>query len=190
MLLSLVPKPLEGKRAGQHASSSASVWWGQERLMDECHILSLCQHDMKPLTIPDVPKDPFPPEHTHTHVHIHVPPSATLYVYPICCLHMNSQVNASRQEGKLMEECDVLIDIIQRRRELIGSKIKEGKVRSLPFFIPFLRDYLPISSPYEPGPAQGCFLFKWRFFSLDAIIDGSWVFLYNRQTFAQVLYLT
>eukprot|EP00066_Takifugu_rubripes_P015165 XP_011604431.1 PREDICTED: E3 ubiquitin-protein ligase Midline-1 isoform X3 [Takifugu rubripes] len=41
------------------------------------------------------------------------------------CQHV--EVNASRQEGKLMEECDVLIDIIQRRRELIGSKIKEGK---------------------------------------------------------------
>lgn len=39
-------------------------------------------------------------------------------------------MNASRQEGKLMEECDVLIDIIQKRRELIGSKIKEGKVKS------------------------------------------------------------
>lgn len=39
-------------------------------------------------------------------------------------------MNASRQEGKLLEECDVLIDIIQKRRDLIGSKIKEGKVRS------------------------------------------------------------
>lgn len=28
-----------------------------------------------------------------------------------------------------MEECDVLIDIIQQRRQIIGSKIKEGKVR-------------------------------------------------------------
>lgn len=27
-----------------------------------------------------------------------------------------------------MEECDVLIDIIQQRRQIIGSKIKEGKV--------------------------------------------------------------
>lgn len=52
------------------------------------------------------------------------------HVYPLCCLQIDSQVNASRQEGKLMEECDVLIDIIQKRRELIGSKIKEGKVRS------------------------------------------------------------
>uniref|UniRef100_A0A3P8RG39 E3 ubiquitin-protein ligase Midline-1 n=1 Tax=Astatotilapia calliptera TaxID=8154 RepID=A0A3P8RG39_ASTCA len=40
-----------------------------------------------------------------------------------------SQVNASRQEGKLLEECDVLIDIIQQRRQIIGNKIKEGKVR-------------------------------------------------------------
>lgn len=40
------------------------------------------------------------------------------------------QVNASRQEGKLMEECDLLIDIIQQRREIIGNKIKEGKVRT------------------------------------------------------------
>lgn len=28
-----------------------------------------------------------------------------------------------------MEECDLLIDIIQQRREIIGNKIKEGKVR-------------------------------------------------------------
>uniref|UniRef100_A0A3B4ZNL0 E3 ubiquitin-protein ligase Midline-1 n=1 Tax=Stegastes partitus TaxID=144197 RepID=A0A3B4ZNL0_9TELE len=43
------------------------------------------------------------------------------------CQHV--EVNASRQEGKLLEECDVLIDIIQQRRQIIGSKIKEGKVR-------------------------------------------------------------
>uniref|UniRef100_A0A3P9B8K9 E3 ubiquitin-protein ligase Midline-1 n=1 Tax=Maylandia zebra TaxID=106582 RepID=A0A3P9B8K9_9CICH len=43
------------------------------------------------------------------------------------CQHV--EVNASRQEGKLLEECDVLIDIIQQRRQIIGNKIKEGKVR-------------------------------------------------------------
>uniref|UniRef100_A0A4W6FG41 E3 ubiquitin-protein ligase Midline-1 n=1 Tax=Lates calcarifer TaxID=8187 RepID=A0A4W6FG41_LATCA len=43
------------------------------------------------------------------------------------CQHV--EVNASRQESKLLEECDVLIDIIQQRRQIIGSKIKEGKVR-------------------------------------------------------------
>ncbi|KAL2310541.1 hypothetical protein Nmel_002198, partial [Mimus melanotis] len=37
-------------------------------------------------------------------------------------------VNASRQETKLMEECDQLIEIIQQRRQIIGTKIKEGKV--------------------------------------------------------------
>ncbi|XP_062303054.1 E3 ubiquitin-protein ligase Midline-1-like [Osmerus eperlanus] len=42
------------------------------------------------------------------------------------CQHV--EVNACRQEGKLMEECDLLIDIIQQRRQLIGTKIKEGKV--------------------------------------------------------------
>uniref|UniRef100_A0A3B3BG77 E3 ubiquitin-protein ligase Midline-1 n=1 Tax=Oryzias melastigma TaxID=30732 RepID=A0A3B3BG77_ORYME len=42
-----------------------------------------------------------------------------------------TSVNASRQEGKLMEECDVLIDIIQQRRQIIGSKIKEGKAQRL-----------------------------------------------------------
>uniref|UniRef100_A0AAY3ZZM8 E3 ubiquitin-protein ligase Midline-1 n=1 Tax=Denticeps clupeoides TaxID=299321 RepID=A0AAY3ZZM8_9TELE len=42
------------------------------------------------------------------------------------CQHV--EVNASRQEGRLMEECDLLIDIIQQRRQIIGSKIKEGKV--------------------------------------------------------------
>uniref|UniRef100_A0A803TDT6 E3 ubiquitin-protein ligase Midline-1 n=1 Tax=Anolis carolinensis TaxID=28377 RepID=A0A803TDT6_ANOCA len=38
------------------------------------------------------------------------------------------KVNASRQETKLMEECDLLIEIIQQRRQIIGTKIKEGKV--------------------------------------------------------------
>ncbi|XP_062865788.1 E3 ubiquitin-protein ligase Midline-1 isoform X2 [Trichomycterus rosablanca] len=37
------------------------------------------------------------------------------------------KVNASRQEGKLMEECDLLINIIQERRQIISAKIKEGK---------------------------------------------------------------
>ncbi|KAG7315769.1 hypothetical protein KOW79_020635 [Hemibagrus wyckioides] len=41
------------------------------------------------------------------------------------CQHV--EVNASRQEGKLMEECDILISIIQERRQIIGAKIKEGK---------------------------------------------------------------
>ncbi|XP_070786640.1 E3 ubiquitin-protein ligase Midline-1-like isoform X2 [Enoplosus armatus] len=45
------------------------------------------------------------------------------------CQHV--EVNASRQEGKLLEECDVLIDIIQQRRQIIGSKIKEGKAQRL-----------------------------------------------------------
>ncbi|ELK30194.1 Midline-1 [Myotis davidii] len=40
-------------------------------------------------------------------------------------------VNASRQEAKLMEECDLLIEIIQQRRQIIGTKIKEGKVMRL-----------------------------------------------------------
>uniref|UniRef100_A0A674I4W2 RING-type E3 ubiquitin transferase n=1 Tax=Terrapene triunguis TaxID=2587831 RepID=A0A674I4W2_9SAUR len=39
-----------------------------------------------------------------------------------------TQVNASRQETKLTEECDLLIEIIQQRRQIIGTKIKEGKV--------------------------------------------------------------
>eukprot|EP00079_Xenopus_tropicalis_P032892 XP_017946663.1 PREDICTED: E3 ubiquitin-protein ligase Midline-1 isoform X2 [Xenopus tropicalis] len=38
------------------------------------------------------------------------------------------EVNASRQEAKLMEESDQLIEIIQQRRQIIGTKIKEGKV--------------------------------------------------------------
>ncbi|XP_060922972.1 E3 ubiquitin-protein ligase Midline-1-like isoform X2 [Limanda limanda] len=45
------------------------------------------------------------------------------------CQHV--EVNASRQEGKLIEECDLLIDIIQQRRQIIGSKIKEGKTQRL-----------------------------------------------------------
>ncbi|XP_048879530.1 E3 ubiquitin-protein ligase Midline-1 [Brienomyrus brachyistius] len=42
------------------------------------------------------------------------------------CQHV--EVNASRQENKLLEECDHLIEIIQQRRQVIGTKIKEGKV--------------------------------------------------------------
>ncbi|XP_041128203.1 E3 ubiquitin-protein ligase Midline-1-like isoform X1 [Polyodon spathula] len=42
------------------------------------------------------------------------------------CQHV--EVNATRQESKLIEECDQLIDIIQQRRQIIGTKIKEGKV--------------------------------------------------------------
>ncbi|XP_029460212.1 E3 ubiquitin-protein ligase Midline-1 [Rhinatrema bivittatum] len=42
------------------------------------------------------------------------------------CHHI--EVNASRQEAKLMEESDQLIEIIQQRRQIIGTKIKEGKV--------------------------------------------------------------
>lgn len=38
------------------------------------------------------------------------------------------QVNASRQENKLLEECDLLVNIIQQRRQIITTKIKEGKV--------------------------------------------------------------
>ncbi|XP_072370287.1 E3 ubiquitin-protein ligase Midline-1 isoform X2 [Scyliorhinus torazame] len=42
------------------------------------------------------------------------------------CQHV--EVNATRQEEKLTEECDQLIEIIQQRRQIIGTKIKEGKV--------------------------------------------------------------
>ncbi|XP_069496466.1 E3 ubiquitin-protein ligase Midline-1 [Ambystoma mexicanum] len=45
------------------------------------------------------------------------------------CQHV--EVNASRQETKLMEESDQLIEIIQQRRQIIGTKIKEGKVSRL-----------------------------------------------------------
>uniref|UniRef100_A0A8C5ID67 E3 ubiquitin-protein ligase Midline-1 n=1 Tax=Gouania willdenowi TaxID=441366 RepID=A0A8C5ID67_GOUWI len=41
------------------------------------------------------------------------------------CQHV--EVNASRQENKLQEECDQLINIIQQRRQIIAAKIKEGK---------------------------------------------------------------
>ncbi|XP_075963247.1 E3 ubiquitin-protein ligase Midline-1 isoform X2 [Anarhichas minor] len=41
------------------------------------------------------------------------------------CQHV--EVNASRQENKLLEESDLLITIIQQRRQIIGTKIKEGK---------------------------------------------------------------
>eukprot|EP00066_Takifugu_rubripes_P018236 XP_011607502.1 PREDICTED: E3 ubiquitin-protein ligase Midline-1-like isoform X2 [Takifugu rubripes] len=41
------------------------------------------------------------------------------------CQHV--EVNASRQENKLLEECDLLVNIIQQRRQIITTKIKEGK---------------------------------------------------------------
>ncbi|TNN67050.1 E3 ubiquitin-protein ligase Midline-1 [Liparis tanakae] len=41
------------------------------------------------------------------------------------CQHV--EVNASRQENKLLEESDLLITIIQQRRLIIATKIKEGK---------------------------------------------------------------
>uniref|UniRef100_A0A3P9MHD2 E3 ubiquitin-protein ligase Midline-1 n=1 Tax=Oryzias latipes TaxID=8090 RepID=A0A3P9MHD2_ORYLA len=37
------------------------------------------------------------------------------------------EVNASKQEKKLQEECDLLVNIIQQRRQIIAAKIKEGK---------------------------------------------------------------
>ncbi|MEQ2232985.1 stretch-activated cation channel mid1, partial [Ilyodon furcidens] len=43
----------------------------------------------------------------------------------------NVEVNASRQENKLQEECDLLINIIQQRRQIIATKIKEGKAMRL-----------------------------------------------------------
>ncbi|XP_072116845.1 E3 ubiquitin-protein ligase Midline-1 isoform X2 [Mobula birostris] len=42
------------------------------------------------------------------------------------CQHV--EVNATRQESKLTEECDQLIEIIQQRRQVISTQIKEGKV--------------------------------------------------------------
>ncbi|KAJ8254734.1 hypothetical protein GJAV_G00196790 [Gymnothorax javanicus] len=37
------------------------------------------------------------------------------------------EANASQQENKLLEECDLLIEIIQERRQIVTAKIKEGK---------------------------------------------------------------
>uniref|UniRef100_A0A663M3P8 E3 ubiquitin-protein ligase Midline-1 n=1 Tax=Athene cunicularia TaxID=194338 RepID=A0A663M3P8_ATHCN len=54
-----------------------------------------------------------------------------LKVSKLCLVQEDTElqtVNASRQESKLMEECDQLIEIIQQRRQIIGTKIKEGKV--------------------------------------------------------------
>ncbi|XP_055733850.1 E3 ubiquitin-protein ligase Midline-1-like isoform X1 [Salvelinus fontinalis] len=41
------------------------------------------------------------------------------------CQHVEG--NASRQENKLLEECDLLMDIIHQRRQIIATKINEGK---------------------------------------------------------------
>lgn len=67
-------------------------------------------------------------KHISLHTSSPSPASINLFVY-LTLLCICSQVNASRQEGKLLEECDILIDIIQQRRQIIGNKIKEGKVR-------------------------------------------------------------
>lgn len=52
--------------------------------------------------------------------------------------YMSLQVNASRQENKLLEECDLLINIIQQRRQIIATKIKEGKVLMINCLITFI----------------------------------------------------
>lgn len=83
--------------------------------MEENNSLSLGGHDVESLNTHPSQN----PIHT-----LH----QSLYLSNTLC-ELLSQVNASRQEGKLMEECDLLIDIIQQRRQIIGSKIKEGKVR-------------------------------------------------------------
>ena len=55
------------------------------------------------------------------------------------------QVNASRQEIKLQEECDLLINIIQQRRQIITTKIKEGKVLfMLPLSFLILMPFTPL----------------------------------------------
>ncbi|XP_073429129.1 probable E3 ubiquitin-protein ligase MID2 isoform X1 [Dendrobates tinctorius] len=41
------------------------------------------------------------------------------------------EVNTSMHEAKLNEECDDLVDIIQRRKQMIAVKIKETKVRKV-----------------------------------------------------------
>lgn len=41
------------------------------------------------------------------------------------------QESASRQEAKLAEECELLVSVIQQRRQAISTKIQEGKVHFL-----------------------------------------------------------
>lgn len=48
-------------------------------------------------------------------------------------IYTSVQVNATRQENKLLEECDLLINIVQQRRQIIATKIKEGKVLFINF---------------------------------------------------------
>lgn len=80
------------------------------------------------------------------------------------------QVNASRQENKLLEECDLLINIIQQRRQIISTKIKEGKVAAvdvchlladnLYWSLPGLRAITPARTmPVNNIYYQPCFLF-------------------------------
>uniref|UniRef100_A0A3Q2R029 E3 ubiquitin-protein ligase Midline-1 n=1 Tax=Fundulus heteroclitus TaxID=8078 RepID=A0A3Q2R029_FUNHE len=57
----------------------------------------------------------------------------------------NVEVNASRQENKLQEECDLLINIIQQRRQIIATKIKEGKVLLFTICICMCAVYLRLS---------------------------------------------
>lgn len=53
--------------------------------------------------------------------------------YRLSLIRTSVQVNASRQENKLLEECDLLINIVQQRRQIIATKIKEGKVLFIDF---------------------------------------------------------
>ncbi|KAG8519765.1 E3 ubiquitin-protein ligase Midline-1 [Galemys pyrenaicus] len=68
---------------------------------------------------------------TYRALKVHAIVSRVIRWYTGSVFFTRGQVNASRQEAKLMEECDLLIEIIQQRRQIIGTKIKEGKVMRL-----------------------------------------------------------
>ncbi len=55
-------------------------------------------------------------------------PATGLHMINFDCILFLFQHNAAHQESKLTEECDTLMNIVQQRRQIIGTKIKEGKV--------------------------------------------------------------
>lgn len=65
----------------------------------------------------------------------------------VCVLPVCLQVNASRQENKLLEECDLLINIVQQRRQIITTKIKEGKVLVIGYFACFSSCFNAVCAP-------------------------------------------
>lgn len=101
------------------------------------------------------------------------------------------QVNASRQENKLLEECDLLINIVQQRRQIITTKIKEGKVLVIDYFACFPSCFDAVCTPSHPVSSpfnhlQRCELFLVHFLFLLVL---NWFQFVSFTMFHLTLYL-